>query len=217
MKLTKRKGFNFFRSYFDVYNELPDEDKLAFIDALLNKQFMGVNPKLIKGTQSRFAYISQLNSIDSQVKGYEDKTKTRLDGTPYNNNKSTPTEGGTQGGADTPTVQVEEKEKEKEQYIYSEKDFLHNWGVLRSKYMKQPTNIKKLDFSEAKEFEDAKKVFTKEEINKALYGLFKQENKNIASMYLKPKHFLENVSKYFNAELSKEYSLYGAKKQTGQL
>ena len=90
MKLTKRKGFNFFRSYFDVYNELPDEDKLAFIDALLNKQFMGVNPKLIKGTQSRFAYISQLNSIDSQVKGYEDKTKTRLDGTPYNNNKSTP-------------------------------------------------------------------------------------------------------------------------------
>lgn len=217
MKLTKRKGFNFFRSYFDVYNELPDEDKLAFIDALLNKQFMGVNPKLIKGTQSRFAYISQLNSIDSQVKGYEDKTKTRLDGTPYNNNKSTPPEGGTQGGTDTPTVQVEEKEKEKEQYIYTEKDFLYNWEYSRKVYLKKPTSIKKLDFNEANEFEKAKKEFTKEEINKALGGLFKQENKNIASMYLRPKHFLENVSKYYNAELSSEYSLYGAKKQTGQL
>ena len=27
MKLTKRKGFNFFRSYYDVYNELNDKDK----------------------------------------------------------------------------------------------------------------------------------------------------------------------------------------------
>jgi len=69
--------------------------------------------------------------------------------------------------------------------IYSEKDFLYNWGVLRSKYMKQPTSIKKLDFNEAKEFEKAKKEFTKEEINKALYGLFKQQNENIASMYLR--------------------------------
>ena len=78
--------------------------------------------------------------------------------------------------------------------------------------MKQPTSIKKLDFNEAKEFEKAKKEFTKEEINKALYGLFKQQNENIASMYLRPKHFLKNISKYFNAELSKEYSLYGAKR-----
>jgi hypothetical protein len=69
--------------------------------------------------------------------------------------------------------------------------------------MKQPTSIKKLDFNEAKEFEKAKKEFTKEEINKALYGLFKQQNENIASMYLRPKHFLKNISKYFNAELSK--------------
>ena len=77
--------------------------------------------------------------------------------------------------------------------------------------MKQPTSIKKLDFGESIDFEDAKKEFTKEEINSALYGLFKQQNKNIASMYSVPKHFLKNISKYFNAELSKEYSLYGAK------
>lgn len=103
IKLTKRKGFNFFRSYYDVYNELEtDADKVAFIDALLDRQFLGIKPTNLKG-MAKFAYISQTNSIDSQVKGYEDKTKTIL----Y------PTQGGTIGGYVTPTEQVEEKEKEK--------------------------------------------------------------------------------------------------------
>ena len=104
VKLTKRKGFNFFRSYYDVYNELEtDADKVAFIDALLDRQFLGVKPVNLKG-MAKFAYISQTNSIDSQVKGYEDKTKTIL----------TPTEGGAQGGNFTPTEQVQEKEKVQE-------------------------------------------------------------------------------------------------------
>lgn len=116
MKLTKRKGFNFFRSYYDVYNELSDEDKVAFMDALLDRQFLGVKPEGLNG-MAKFAYISQTNSIDSQIKGYEDKTGVKL----------TPTEGGAYGGENTPTeqvqvqeevqVQVQEKEevKEKEQ------------------------------------------------------------------------------------------------------
>lgn len=105
IKLTKRKGFNFFRSYYDVYNELEtDADKVAFIDALLDRQFLGIKPTNLKG-MAKFAYISQTNSIDSQVKGYEDKTKTTLH----------PTQGGTIGGYVTPTEQVEEKEKEKVQ------------------------------------------------------------------------------------------------------
>ena len=97
IKLTKRKGFNFFRSYFDVYNELETpEDKLAFIDALLDRQFMGIKPTNLKG-MAKFAYISQTNSIDSQVKGFEDKTGIILN----------PTVGGSVGGCDTPTAQVE--------------------------------------------------------------------------------------------------------------
>lgn len=103
IKLTKRKGFNFFRSYYDVYNELEtDGDKVAFIDALLDRQFLGIKPENLKG-MAKFAYISQTNSIDSQVKGYEDKTGTILN----------PTQGGSVGGLVTPTQQVEEKEKEK--------------------------------------------------------------------------------------------------------
>ena len=76
MKLTKRKGFNFFRSYYDVYNELKtDKDKVAFIDALLDRQFLGVKPENLTG-MAKFAYISQTNSIDNQVKGYNDKQKS---------------------------------------------------------------------------------------------------------------------------------------------
>jgi len=98
--MSKRKGFNFYASYFEVYMELSDKDKVLFMDALLQKQFNGITPTDLKG-MSKFAYISQKHSIEQQVKGWEDKTKQKL----------TPT----QGGLSTPTVQVQEKEKEKEE------------------------------------------------------------------------------------------------------
>jgi len=91
-----RKGFNFFKSYYDVYKELNNNDKVKFVDALLDKQFNGVDPTKLKG-MANFAYISQKHSIDAQVKGWEDKT----------GNKLTPTEGGRQGGLNPPTLQVE--------------------------------------------------------------------------------------------------------------
>lgn len=117
VKLTKRKGFNFFRSYYDVYNELEtDKDKVAFIDALLDRQFLGIKPTDLKG-MAKFAYISQTNSIDSQVKGYEDKTGLCL---------STPTVGGGQGVENkilTPTQQVQEKVQVKEKEKVKEETY----------------------------------------------------------------------------------------------
>ena len=119
VKLTKRKGFNFFRSYYDVYNELDNaQDKVDFIDALLNRQFLGVKPTDLKG-MAKFAYISQTNSIDSQVKGYEDKTKTKLN--PLEPTKMTPTQPPTYGGDYTPALQVEEKEKVQDVIINNKK------------------------------------------------------------------------------------------------
>lgn len=130
VKPTKRKGFNFFRSYYDVYNELNDVDKVAFMDALLERQFQGTKPKGLKG-MSNFAYISQTNSIDSQVKGYEDKTGIKL----------TPCLPPTDGGSSTPTLQVEEKgevqvkvivkdiNKRKSEFKNSLLDFLSNYST----------------------------------------------------------------------------------------
>jgi|688.fasta_scaffold514235_2 hypothetical protein len=105
-----RKAFNFYRSYWDVANELNDKDRLAFYDALLTRQFTGKEIELTG--ISKFAYISQKHSIDAQIKGYEDKTKQKI-----NIPIEDPTQGGTQGGIEAPSVQEKEKGKGKEEYI----------------------------------------------------------------------------------------------------
>ena len=63
------------------------------MDALLDRQFLGVKPEELTG-MAKFAYISQTNSIDSQVKGYEDKTGTKLS---IDGGLPTPTLGGCYG------------------------------------------------------------------------------------------------------------------------
>merc|ERR1712113_948132 len=80
--------------------------------ALLNRQFLGTKPDELKG-MAKFAYISQMNSIDQQVKGYEDKTGLKLSSERVAN---TPTEGGSQGGTqgESNTPRQQEKEKGKE-------------------------------------------------------------------------------------------------------
>ncbi len=133
VKLTRRKGFNFFRSYYDVYNELADKDKVAFIDALLDKQFLGVEPDLLTG-QAKFAWISQMHSIDQQVKGYKDKTGDDL--TPLVRGENTPLA----RGKITPTLQVEEEveEKGKEQL----RGFLSFWNLFNKKIDKKKVESK---------------------------------------------------------------------------
>lgn len=163
IKLTKRKGFNFFRSYYDVYNELEtDADKVAFIDALLDRQFLGIKPTNLKG-MAKFAYISQTNSIDSQVKGYEDKTKTILD----------PTQGGCVGVVLPPSEQVEVKEKVKEKV----KDVIEpiNWPVLLDFFNKTTGKKCKVVSRKAKEQFNArlKEGFTKVDIANAIIGACK--------------------------------------------
>lgn len=111
-----RKAIKFYISYFEVASELNDKDRLAFYDALFNKQFKNIEPNL-KG-MAKFAYISQKHSIDAQIKGYYDITKDEQ----FNPNQP-PTQGGEQGACQPPTEQYKEedkeevKEKEKEQYI----------------------------------------------------------------------------------------------------
>jgi hypothetical protein len=98
-----RKAINFFRSYFEVAKELNDKDRLAFYDALLNKQFENIEPNL-KG-MANFAYISQKHSIDAQVKGYFDKTKDE---------QFSPNQPPSVGATQPPYLQEKGQEKEKE-------------------------------------------------------------------------------------------------------
>ena len=108
-----RKGFNFYRSYFDVAMELPDKDRLAFYDALAKRQFLGEEPALTG--MAKLAYVSQKYVIDAQIKGWEDKTGLSLKDV-ENQSNNTPCQGGCQGGdgggSYAPSVQEKEKEKE---------------------------------------------------------------------------------------------------------
>ena len=97
--------------------------------------------------------------------------------------------------------------------LYSEILFLEDWGKCRTEFIKQPTNIKKLDFQEKGYFADALKNYTDREVKDAMVCLFKQEVKNISAMFLRPKHFLESIDKYVSASSAKDYKLYGSIKK----
>ena len=103
-----------------MFNELDnDTDKLEFIKAVLDKQFLGVNPEL-KGIV-KFAYISQLHSIEKQVKGWQDATGQDLTGA-----YADPLEGGLVHP--TQEVQVKEEEKEKEE-VKEKVEPIPHWNV----------------------------------------------------------------------------------------
>jgi hypothetical protein len=91
MKKTKRKGFNFLRSYFDVVNELKDDsDKLDFLLSIINKQFLNEDPKEL-GFVAKLCYESQRHSIESSVKGWIRVAKTDLQGNPVTDPSTNPT------------------------------------------------------------------------------------------------------------------------------
>jgi len=192
MKKTKRKGFNFFRSYYDVFNELENDDKLAFIEALLDKQFLGINPTNLKGL-AKFAWISQVNSIDSQVKGYEDKTGVKL----------TPTVGGSERVENTPTeqVQVKVKVKEKEQGVFTPEQFLEWFNDSRTKLLEKPSNSNYLSSIDKTHLEILTKKYKGKDFGKAFHNLCNDKWANESNQII-PKHFLkpENFDKYLQIE-----------------
>lgn len=205
MKLTKRKSFSFYRSYYDVFNELSDDDKLLFIEALLDKQFLDEDPQDLKG-MVKFAYISQMDSIEKQVKGYCDKTKT-----PLNIKKSYPW----QGVASTPREQEKEKEKEKLINTYTKKEFLNDWNVIRTEVLKKPSHLNRLDFNSnnllneiIKDCDNASEI-----IPLSLKGFFKQTVfPNGQDYTTNVKHYLNHFNTYLQAYYDKNDKIYGTKK-----
>ncbi len=94
---------------------------------------------------------------------------------------------------------------------YEEEYFLDDWSKCRENYKGLPTNILRLAPNEKIFFNKAKKDFNREQFQKAMKGLFKQEQIKYTSMILKPNHFLERVETYLNAFESNDFKLYGSK------
>jgi hypothetical protein len=125
---SQRDGFTFYKSYYDVFKELNDKDKVQFIEALLDKQFIGKEPTDLKG-MANFAYLSQKHSIDKQVKGWEDKKGMKL----------TPLPRVAERVELSPYQQEEEKGKEQEQVQEQHKE--------KGKGEKKDAKATELDFS----------------------------------------------------------------------
>lgn len=125
---SQRDGFTFYKSYYDVFKELNDKDKIQFIEALLDKQFIGKEPTDLKG-MANFAYLSQKHSIDKQVKGWEDKKGLKL----------TPLPRGAERVEITPLPQEEEKEQEQVEVQEQHKE--------KGKGEKKDAKATELDFS----------------------------------------------------------------------
>jgi hypothetical protein len=84
-KPTKRKAFNFLRSYFDVVNELQnDTDKCNFLMAIINKQFLDEDPEDLSFIVN-LCYSSQKHSIEASVKGWKRVSNTDMIGNPSTN------------------------------------------------------------------------------------------------------------------------------------
>ena len=106
--MEQRKAINFYYGYFESFNNIRDpKQKLEFIEALLKKQFWGIEPTNLS-YEVGLTYNAHKYNIDQQVKGYEDKMGYKL--TP----PQPPTEGGIEPPTEPPTLQEQEQEQVKE-------------------------------------------------------------------------------------------------------
>ena len=164
-----RKAFNFFHSYYEVAKELNDKDRLAFLDALLKKQFTGCDSELTG--MSKFAYLSQKHSIDAQIKGYFDKTKD-----PMFDPLQDPCQGGSVDPLQDPSVQEKEKEKEKEQDVYT-----HPLCLWINKELKNVSKLKQqLNDFDAEKLLDKYDRFAIKEVLEAMDNYKDLSKKNIS-------------------------------------
>jgi hypothetical protein len=159
--MKNRKAFNFYRSYYDLVIELPDEQKVQFLMAILNKQFLDVEPQL-DGLVG-LLYKSQKHSIDAQVNGYKNKK-----GITTEHPSVPPWVPPTQGPIEPPSVQEEEKGEEEEkgqveEQVYVKYKFIE-YNKLKGEYefdYKTKSQKEELTYGELQEYIDEEDQFYK--------------------------------------------------------
>lgn len=198
-KPTKRYEFKFQRSYFDVLNKIPkDKDKLNFLLAIINKQFLDQDPKELSFV-SELSYESQRHFIEKSVKGYKDKMKTDLLGNPITD----PTQGGAQGGSQDPSQQEQEQEKEKEQDVNLTK-FLSWFNSSKKKHKGVEGKFKTLTKTDINNLKKLRAEYNAKDFEDAFIAMSKSKWV-IDNNMLSPNHFLrnDNFNKYLNTEDNK--------------
>ena len=154
---SKRLVFKFYKSYYEVAMELSDKDRLIFYDAIMKRQFFGIEPNL--NGMVKFAYISQKHNIDKQVKGWEDFTKNKLEAIPIIDPII--------GCVIDPMIQLKDKEEEEEEkeIKYTCLSFDEFWDLYNKKVGK-PNAIKLFEKTTEKERELIKAYIPKYKLSK---------------------------------------------------
>lgn len=189
--MEKRTAFNFYRSYYDVAAELSDKDRLAFYDAVMQKQFFNKETELTGN--AKFAYISQKHSIDRQVKGYMDKMGISVYqqvNNPTQPPYQPPSVDPTQPPTDDPCQQEKEKgeEEEKEKEELNTIDFA---SLLKFINFKTGRNFKVINQGVQKKYNARlREGYTKEDIKQAITSAVKAQNHiDSKNKYLTPEFF----------------------------
>ena len=156
---STRKLFKFYRSYYEIAQELPEIDRLSFYDALIKVQFSGEETTL-QGL-AKFAYISQNHSINSQLEGFINFEKRSPPGTP----PGTPPEGEDKDKEEVKEEVKEEEYKKPKKLIYDfkfellklniDENLIDEWLLVRKN--KRLTNTETAFKSFLREVEKTKK------------------------------------------------------------
>lgn len=164
IKPTKRKAFNFLRSYFDMLNQLKtNEDKLDFLMSIINKQFLDEDPEGLNFI-TNLCYESQRHHVEKSVKGWKRVNCTEVMCDPPLDPTSNPM---SNPSLDPQEEEEEEEEKEevKEKYkkenvfnfrksllgLGAEKKLVEDW--LKVRKTKKAVNTETAFKSLSKQFE----------------------------------------------------------------
>jgi len=219
MKKTKRKAFNFLRSYFDVFNKLQtDEDKLTFITAILNKQFLNEDPVDLKFPVD-LAWDSQINAIDSSVKGWIRAEKTDLQGNRIDTPTTPPIDPSPQPlpkeeeEQEKEEEQVEEKVKEKTKEETTEK-FCTWFNLSKKTHCGNEGKFKTLTQTDLNNLKKLKDVYSKDDFDNAFKAMTKSKWAKENNM-ITPAHFLvnNNFNRYLNTESTTNKNIVDLLKQ----
>ena len=197
---SQRLMFKFYKSYFDIAQELDTKDRLAFYDALLNKQFLDIEPDL-KGL-AKFAYISQKHNIDKQIKGWKDKMNiATID----------PITDPMQGGSVDPAIQLEVKEEVESKLISK---VVPTSGIDTNKFVEYFNSVADRKFKPNDKIKaclkKAIKTYTKEELKKAIDNAHKDSyHLETNFKYLTPEYILRDKSLeiFINQKEKQNYSI----------
>ena len=197
---SQRLMFKFYKSYFDIAQELDTKDRLAFYDALLNKQFLDIEPDL-KGL-AKFAYISQKHNIDKQIKGWKDKMNiATID----------PITDPMQGGSVHPAIQLEVKEEVESKLISK---VVPTSGIDTNKFVEYFNSVADRKFKPNDKIKaclkKAIKTYTKEELKKAIDNAHKDSyHLETNFKYLTPEYILRDKSleMFINQKEKQNYSI----------